>query len=263
MSDAEAPVPGIDTTRPAIARVYDFWLGGKDNFAADREMGYRMAGLNPALPQLVRDNRAFLVAAAARAAAAGISQFLDLGAGLPSQPAVHEAARQVNPDARVCYVDNDLVAVRHAEALLACGEGLAAVEADLTDRDAVLAHPGLRTVIDLDQPTAVILGAVLHFLPAAAARAICAGYMSRVPRGSWLIVSTGHYEDTDLAARVQETAPYARFWNHDAAGVATWLTGLEMVPPGICEARRWVTGTGGAPSALPVYALAAAAIKTA
>ncbi len=92
-------------TRPSVASVYDFRLGGKDNFAVDRDMAWRMAELNPALPQLVRPNRQFVCAAAARAAAAGISQFLDLGAGLPAHPAVHEAVREVNPGARVCYLE--------------------------------------------------------------------------------------------------------------------------------------------------------------
>ena len=112
----ESPPAGIDVTRPSVARVYDYWLGGKDNFASDREMGGRMAEVNPALPQLVRHNREFICAAAARAAAAGISQFLDLGSGLPAHPAVHEAVRQVIPDARVCYVDIDPVAVAVANA---------------------------------------------------------------------------------------------------------------------------------------------------
>jgi O-methyltransferase involved in polyketide biosynthesis len=235
VADEEPLVPAIDVTRPAIARVYDFWLGGKDNFAADREMGGRMAGLNPALPHLVRQNREFLYAAAGRAAAAGVGQFLDLGAGLPSHPAAHEAARHVNPDARVCYVDNDPVAVLHAAALLTRGDGLSAVEADLTDPDAVLAHSDVRAVLDLAQPVGIILGAVLHFMSSEAAAALCARYMSRAARGSWLIVSTGHYDDKELAARLQEAATHARFWNHDAAGVATWLADWRQCRPGYAK----------------------------
>jgi hypothetical protein len=119
----ENPPVGIDVTRPSVARVYDYWLGGKDNFASDRDMGGRMAEVNPALPNLVRHNREFICAAAARAAEAGIGQFLDLGSGLPAHPAVHEAVREVIPDARVCYVDIDPVAVLHGESLLARGEG--------------------------------------------------------------------------------------------------------------------------------------------
>jgi O-methyltransferase involved in polyketide biosynthesis len=221
-----------------------------------------MAEVNPAPPQLVRHNREFICAAAARAAATGISQFLDLGSGLPAHPAVHEAVRQVIPDARVCYVDIDPVAVVHGEALLACGEGLAAVRADLTEPETVLADPRVSAVIDMSEPVAVILAAVLHFLSADAAAAVCARYMSRAARGSWLIASTGHYQDIELAAKLQQTATHARFWNHDAADVASMLAGLEPVGPGVCESRRWIAGTAGEPAGEPVYALAGVAVKS-
>ena len=258
MTDLE----GIDVTRPSIARVYDYWLGGKDNFASDREMGRRMAAVNPALPELVRRNREFICVAAARAAAAGISQFLDLGSGLPTHPAVHEAAREVIPDARVCYVDIDPVAVMHGQALLARSEGIADVRADLTEVTAVLANPLVNAVIDMSRPVAVILAAVLHFLPSDTAAAVCAEYMSRAARGSWLIVSSGHYEDEELAGRLRQTATHTRFWNHGAADLASMLAGLEPVGPGVCEARRWIAGTGGVPAGKPVYALAAVGVKS-
>jgi O-methyltransferase involved in polyketide biosynthesis len=258
----ESPPVGIDATRPSVARVYDYWLGGKDNFASDREMGARMAEVNPALPQLVRHNREFICAAATRAATAGISQFLDLGSGLPAHPAVHEAVREVIADARVCYVDIDPVAVLHGKALLARGQGLAAVQADLTKPQTVLEDPQVRAVIDMSRPVAVILAAVLHFLSADSAAAMCARYMSRAAQGSWLILSCGHYEDRELARRLQQAATHARFWNHDAADLASMLAGLEPVGPGVCEVRRWVAGTGGEPAGKPVYALAAVGVKS-
>ena len=260
MTDDQPPA-GVDVTRPSTARVYDYWLGGKNHFASDRQMGARMAELNPALPQLVRHNREFICTAAARAAAAGIRQFLDLGSGLPAHPAVHEAVRDVIPDARVCYVDIDPMAVVHGQALLAHGDGLAAVQADLTDAANVLADPQVRAQIDMSEPVAVILAAVLHFLPADSAAAVCAQYMSRAARGSWLIVSSGHYEDEELAHRVQQAATHARFWNHDAADLAAMLGGLELVGPGVCEVRRWAAGTGGEPAGEPVYTLAAVGVK--
>jgi S-adenosyl methyltransferase len=262
VSGEEPLVPGIDVTKPSVARVYDFWLGGKDNFAADREMGSRMAELNPTLPRLVRDNRRFLCTAAALAARDGVGQFLDLGAGLPAQPAVHDAVRKVNRDARVCYVDIDPAAALHAQALLADSTGLTAVEADLTDYEAVLAHPGVLSVLDLAQPVGIIFGAVLHFLPADAAARLCAAYLNRAAVGSWLIVSTGHYEDKELADRLQQAATHARFFNHDVAALTSWLSGLESVPPGVSGANQWVAGTGGVPSGRPAYPLVAAAIKT-
>jgi hypothetical protein len=91
---------------------------------------------------------------------------------------------------------------------------------------------------------------------------VCARYLSRAARGSWLIVSTGHYQDTDLAAKLQQTATHARFWNHDAADLASMLAGLEPVGPGVCEARRWIAGTGGEPAEEPAYALAGVAVKS-
>jgi hypothetical protein len=258
----ENPPAGIDVTRPSVARVYNYWLGGTDNFASDRDMGGRMAEVNPALPQLVRHNREFICAAAARAAAAGITQFLDLGSGLPAHPAVHEAVRETIPDARVCYVDIDPAAVIHGEALLARGEGLAAVRADLAEPETVLADPRVRATIDMSEPVAVILAAVLHFLPADAAAAVCAAYMGRVARGSWLIVSCGHYHDTELAARLQQTATHARFWNHGAADLASMLAGLDPVGPGVCEASGWIAGSGGEPTGQAAYVLAGVGVKS-
>jgi O-methyltransferase involved in polyketide biosynthesis len=262
VTDANPPA-GIDVTRPSIARVYDYWLGGKDNYPSDREMGERMAEVNPALPQLVRHNREFIRVAATRAAEAGIRQFLDLGSGLPAHPAVHEAVREVIPDARVCYVDIDPVAVAYGQALLARGEGLASVRSDLTEPEIVLADPQVRTVIDMSEPVAVILAAVVHFLPVAQAAAVCAQYTSRAAQGSWLIVSSGHYEDKELADRLQQTATHAQFWNHGAADLKTMLGELEPVGPGVCEVRRWIAGTGGEPAGKPVYALAAVGVKSA
>src|ERR1700752_2493894 len=114
---------------PNIARVYDFFLGGKDNFAADRELAAQIAELAPDWVQACRDNRRFVGRAVTWAAGQGIRQFLDLGAGLPTRPAVHETAREITPDARVCYVDNDRVVVTHARALLAKPAGVDVVEA--------------------------------------------------------------------------------------------------------------------------------------
>ena len=115
----------MDTSKPNIARVYDYWLGGKDNYAADRDVADRMLEHDPGLRDRVRDNREFVAGVARLAAERGIAQFIDLGAGLPTRPSVHEAARAVHPGARVAYVDNDPVVVSHARALLATGAGLA------------------------------------------------------------------------------------------------------------------------------------------
>jgi len=258
----ESDIPGLDTSRPNIARVYDWWLGGRDNFAADRAVAANMAEINPALVQMVRDNRSFVCAAVARAAKAGIGQFLDLGSGLPTQPSVHEAVRMVSPDAGVCYVDVDSVAAVHARALLASGAGLAAAEADLTRPGEVFANPDVARVIDPARPMCVILAAVLHFLDTAAAQQVAAAYASLVPAGSWLVVSVGHYEDLALHDRMCAAFPSQPYRNHGTADIAAWLTGLELVPPGIAEAKRWIMGVSPAePSDRPAYTLCAAAIK--
>jgi O-methyltransferase involved in polyketide biosynthesis len=260
-------VPGIDTTKPSVARIYDYWLGGRDNFEADREQAGKMVELNPSMPRLVRENRRFLCAAAALSARDGIGQFLDLGAGLPAQPSIHEAARKGKPGARVCYVDNDPAAVAHGKALLAPGagladaDGLAVVAGDLTDPDAVLADPEVLSVIDLAQPVGIILGAVLHFLPHDEAGRLCAAYLSRAAAGSRLIVSVGHYEDKELAEKLQRAATHAGFYNHDTLAVTSWLDGLEIAPPGVCGANQWVVGSGGTPALQTVYALAGVGIK--
>src|SRR6185437_3379737 len=153
MNDRSAgPGPDVDTSRPNIARVYDFLLGGKDNYASDRELAGQIVALNPGLPGLVRDNRAFIIKAVTKAASdLGIRQFIDLGAGLPVHPSVHEAVRGVSPDARVVYVDHDPVVQSHVRALMA-GDGVAAVGADITRPGEVLADPELTGLIDFGQP---------------------------------------------------------------------------------------------------------------
>ncbi|HVB45347.1 MAG TPA: SAM-dependent methyltransferase [Streptosporangiaceae bacterium] len=236
----------FDTTRPNIARVYDYWLGGKDNFAADRELARTMAELNPGVAVMARANRDFINAAVRKAAEAGVGQFLDLGSGLPTRPAVHDAARTVNPDARVVYVDNDPVVVSHTNALLASAPGIYAVEADITEPGEVLAHPTVRAAIDWAEPVCVILAAVLHFYDATAARRLVAAYAGAAA-GSWLAVSVfgGHDENLEVKSRTAYTA--ASFWVHGPADLAGWLGGMEVVPPGICEARRWMSGMGGIP----------------
>jgi hypothetical protein len=248
---------------PSIARVYDYWLGGKDNFAADRQLAQEMCQLNPRIPEMARANRAFAVAAAARAARAGVTQFLDLGAGLPTHPSVDEVARAVNAEARVAYVDNDPVAITHARALLACRPGVAAAAADLTDPAAVLAHPEVRRMIDPRQPVCVIMAYVLHFFGTETAREVTAGYMDRAAPGSWIAVSVVSIVGERLLATPSSAYTAGTFVNHGERDVARWLAGWDTIPPGISEAGLWVSGTGGVPPAADSYVLCAAAGKPA
>jgi O-methyltransferase involved in polyketide biosynthesis len=222
----EARALDLDTSKPNIARVYDFWLGGKDNFAADRELAAQLLEIDPGIPKQVRENRTFLTSAAARAATDGVTQFLDLGAGLPSHPAVHEAVREVSPDARVAYVDIDPVVVSHAAALLAKGPGLTATRGDVGDPDAVLDDPAVLKVIDLGQPLCVIMAAVLHYLEPERASAAVRRYVERLPVGSWLVISVVHTNDPAAIGRIPlYTAATIR--SHSPDDLAAWLAGTE------------------------------------
>jgi len=259
---SDTPLPGIDASRPNIARVYDYLLGGKDNFTADRELAGQLLSVNPGMEQWARDNRAFVVAAAARAAReGGIAQFLDLGAGLPTHPAVHEAVREVNPAARVAYVDFDPVAVVHSRALLAKGDGLAAFQADLTDPEAVLADPDLAKVLDLTQPVGVILGGVAHFLSPAVMRATTAAYVSRICPGSWLMISAGHAEDEGPLSELRPAYTAADAFRHTHEEFMSFFAGTEIVPPGIAEARRWIAGLTAPPPDHGLYVRCGAGVK--
>ena len=251
---------GIDPSRPNIARIYDYWLGGKDNFVVDREQGERSLELCPDLRQWARDNRALVCGAAARAAReGGISQFLDLGAGLPTHPAVHEAVREVDPAAQVAYVDFDAVAVAHARALLTTTDGLSAVHADLADHEAVLT--AVADTLDFGRPVAVLMAGVLHFMATEQAQQICAGWISRMAPGSWLILAVGRYENAALLDRLRSIYSAAQYFNHTPADFASFFAGSDVVSPGISEGRRWLAGVSAALPERDLYVLCGAAVK--
>jgi hypothetical protein len=155
-------MPDFDPSTPSIARVYDYLLGGQDNFAADREAGERLIAVFPAVVEAARENRQFLSRAVTWAANQGVGQFLDLGCGMPTAPNTHQTAQAVNPDARVAYVDHDAVALGHLQALVAAGRpGVTVVDGDVADPDAILgpAFAGL----DPAAPTCLMMGLLLHF----------------------------------------------------------------------------------------------------
>jgi O-methyltransferase involved in polyketide biosynthesis len=229
----------FDTSTPNMARIYDYWLGGKDHYAADRAEAERLLAIYPPLQDLVQENRAFVTQAITWAARQGIGQFIDLGAGLPASPAVHQIARAVLPSTRVAYNDIDPVVLSHARALLTTSDGVTAVSADLRDPAGVLAHPDLRTVIDPTRPTGIILGAVLHFLDADAARAVTAGYKRLLAPGSCLIISCARFDDEDLGKQLAAEYSAGRFFNHARADVVSFFAGLDLVGPGVTEAQTW------------------------
>jgi hypothetical protein len=237
-----API-GIDLDRPSAARVYDFYLGGFHNFAADREMGRQAVQMWPDLPEIMRSNRGFLRRAVEFLVDAGVRQFLDLGSGIPTVGNVHEVAQRLAPDSRVVYVDNDPVAVEHSQAILAGDDGTVVVQADLRDPDAVLGDPAVRTLLDLNRPIAVLMVAVLHFVPDDADPAgLVARFRDAVAPGSYLALShatTGERADRAAEHRglYQRTATPMTMRTREQ--VEHLFDGWELVQPGLVHLPQW------------------------
>ena len=230
----------FDTSVPNVARVYDFWLGGKDNFAADRELAAQLTAVYPPIAQMIWDNRQFLARAVGWVARQGIRQFIDLGPGLPTSPSTHEAARAATSGTTVAYVDFDPLVVSHLDALVANGQdGIVVISADLRDRDAVLSAPDLVGHIDLSQPACLIMGAVLHFLDAGEAAELAASYARLLAPGSYVILTVGR-GDGEVADRFFSMyRAAARMHSHSPDQFATFFEGLEIVPPGLLLAEQW------------------------
>jgi O-methyltransferase involved in polyketide biosynthesis len=229
---------GFDPAMPNAARVYSRLLGGKDHFPSDRAEADLLVEIYPPLAEMVQENRAFIAEAVTWAASQGIGQFIDLGAGLPATPAVHQTAQAILPAARVAYVDLDPMVLSHARALLA-SPGVAAVAADLRDPAAVLADQALRAVINPAEPVCVILGAVLHFLDADAAREVTAGYARLIAPGSYMVISCAVYDDEALAKKLSAEYTAGQFINHTREDVTSFFAGLDLAGPGVTEAQTW------------------------
>jgi hypothetical protein len=244
----EAPAV-IDTSRAHQARIYDYWLGGKDNFAVDREAAEQALAAYPGLRQGVRAQRAFLGNAVRYlAATAGIRQFLDIGTGIPTASNTHEVAQTVDPDCRIVYVDNDPMVLAHARALLTgMRQGTTTyLDADLRDTEAVLT--GAAALLDFQQPVAVLLIGVLQLIPDRDdPHAIVAQLLRAVPPGSWLAVF--HPASDILADKIGEAA---RRVNVRSASTVTlrnrgqveqFFDGLELLDPGLVQVHRWQPGS--------------------
>jgi SAM-dependent methyltransferase len=182
------------TDEASLARLYDYALGGKDNFAVDRDLYERLVAVYPEYRAFAVANRRFLVHAVRRITADGVRQFLELGSGLPTEPNVHTTAREEVPDATVVYLDRDPVAVAHCRARLGGTPGVHAVQHDLRDVRAVLDDPAVRGALDLDRPVGLLCVAVLHFLEHDEARRVLAGYRDALAPGSWIALSA-HTQD--------------------------------------------------------------------
>jgi hypothetical protein len=237
---SNGPLVPFDAGKPSVARTYDYTLGGKDNFAADREMYAEVMEVFPLAAVLVRENRAFLARAVSYAARHGVTQFIDVGSGFPASPGLHEIADAARPGARMAYVDNDRVVVAHATALLARPGRVAAVLGDARRPAEILASPGLTALIDTGKPFCVILGVVLDYVEPEQAARVMAVFREAMPAGSFLVVSIGTNNDTpDLAKDVIEAYRAAQVHVHTREQVAGYFAGLQIVEPGLTEARRW------------------------
>ena len=236
------PLMPFDATRPNIARAYDYLLGGKDNFAADRDLAERLVAIYPGVRQMVRDNRRFLARALDYTLAQRIRQYVDLGAGLPTHPAVHEIVRDHDNTAGVVYVDNDPVVLNHLWALAASGDDhVAAVAGDLGKPAAILDAVQATGLIGLTEPVCVILAMVLHFMSAATARDLAAAYISELPPGSHVIITVGS-GDPAIGAQITRTYDAAAVYNHTPEDLASFFTGLDLISPGIADAHAWMPG---------------------
>ncbi|CCH35461.1 SAM-dependent methyltransferase [Actinosynnema sp. NPDC047251] len=189
--------PGdIDLSRPSIARVYDYWLGGAHNFAVDRAVGDKVLADVPMLKTIILNHRSFLRRAVRHLLSQGIRQFLDLGSGIPTVGNVHEIAQAVDPGAKVVYADIDAVAVAHSRAILTGNESVAVLQTDVRDAPAVLKSPEVQNLLDFDRPVAVLMVALLHFVPDSDdPHGIVGAYHDAIPSGSYLAVSHAGYEE--------------------------------------------------------------------
>lgn len=241
----ETALGGVDPALPNVARTYDYFLGGKDNFAADRAAGERILQASPEVRSTLRANRSFLGRVVRYLAGeAGISQFLDLGTGLPTAQNVHQVAQGANPSARVVYVDSDPVVLAHARAILADEEDTAVVGADLRRPAAVLNDPELVRLLDLGRPVAMLMIAVLHFVPEEDnAAEIVARYREALAPGSYVAMSLGTSDGVDPAKiadaqRVYRSAS-AQLTYRSRAQIEQLFDGFELVEPGLVRLPQW------------------------
>ncbi|CAL9374542.1 SAM-dependent methyltransferase [Streptomyces sp. enrichment culture] len=236
----------IDISVPSVSRIYDYYLGGSHNFEVDREAARRAMQFMPGLPKVMQANRAFMRRAVRFAAGEGITQFLDIGSGIPTFGNVHEVAQAAVPGARVVYVDHDPVAVAHSEAVLADNDDADVIAADLLKPQEILTSPRLERLIDLKRPVALLLVAILHFVDDADdPYGAVAGLREALAPGSLLILTHASYEGIPLPAERAEGAVdvYKDIRNplimRSRDEVARFFEGYDMVEPGLVQMPHW------------------------
>ena len=238
-------LPPFDPSVPNPARMWNYWLGGKDNFGADREAAERVLEVMPSLPLIARAARLFLIDAVHQLATEhGVRQFLDIGTGLPTADNTHDVAQRAAPESRIVYVDYDPVVLTHAQALLTSSpEGMTDyIQADLRDTDTIL--KGAARTLDFTRPVAILLIAILHFIPDADdPYAVVSRLMDAVPSGSYLVMA---HAASDIAP--EASAEMARRYNQMSSAtitprprdqVARFFDGLDLLPPGLVPISKW------------------------
>ncbi|GAB2752795.1 SAM-dependent methyltransferase [Salinifilum aidingensis] len=240
--DADRP-PDVDLEKPSAARCYDFYLGGAHNFEVDRQLAQQVVAAVPQVQEIARNNRAFLRRAVRYCLDRGIRQFLDLGSGIPTAGNVHEIVHAVDPGARVVYVDNEPVAAAHARTLLEEVDNAAAVQADLLDVAGVLEHPETQRLLDFSRPVAVMLVAVLHFVPdEERPREVIRSYHDRLAAGSYLALSHGTADGNPAAVEAVSNlyaAGDTPLITRSREEVAALVSDFELVDPGITWVTEW------------------------
>ncbi|MBO0853475.1 MAG: SAM-dependent methyltransferase [Nocardia sp.] len=244
-------VPEVDQTQPSIARVYDYLLGGQDNYAVDRAVGDFFVNDLPGSVAIARDNREALVRTIEAITESGVGQFIDIGSGLPTNDNVHQVAQRHLDAPRVAYVDNDPIVLAHGRALLSSDENTTVIRADMRTPEDILANTDFQRLIDLDKPVAVIFSAVLHHLNDDENPGELVKFWSeRIAPGSLVYIShfrTGFNEETEAAeAKLQESFGRGR-WRSDEE-IEALFGDLEVLDPGIEICLRWLADSGEAAS---------------
>jgi hypothetical protein len=233
-----------DFTVPSPARMYDYFLGGKDNFPADRDAARQVIAAYPDVRRLAWANRRFLTRTVWFMAAQGIRQYIDLGTGIPTSPNVHEVARQAIPGARVVYVDNDPVVTTHSQALRATNDGVVAINGDIRRPQDILSHPGLTALINFTEPVGILFVSVLHFIsPEDDLGDIVAAFRWRMAAGSYLAISHATTDGADPGVLAEIAQVYEKATSPATPRPATQIqelfTGLDLVEPGLVDVSQW------------------------
>ncbi|MFI6041932.1 SAM-dependent methyltransferase [Nocardia sp. NPDC051321] len=236
--------PGLNPNVPSSARIYDYMLGGKDNYDIDREVAHRMLAIAPDTRTLAWFIRQFLVKAVEVAADSGVRQFIDLGAGIPTSPNVHETARKIEPSARVVYIDNDPIVHAHCDALLAHSPGVTALKADIRQPDDIIDRLKTGSLIDFNEPVALLIVGVLHYvMDDEHPQQILAKFRDVMAPGSYLALTqaSGDTHPDFIGQSHEDTnnsPSQVRYRTREQTAV--FFDGFDMIGPGVVPAQEWL-----------------------